>query len=114
MTDMSDILLKLEDDDFTEAYRMAMEAVIEKRGGDRSIVYKSLMANAPAMGLPVMQERGVYEGKPGTLMWTYGVWNEIDFLFDEGDDENFVCIYVAKDENDAEAAFDRYCELYKV
>ena len=107
------MILKIDDDDFTEAYRMAMEAVIEKRGGDRSIVYKSLMANAPAMGMVIREERGEYEGKPGSIMWTYGLWNEIDFLFDEGDDENYICLHHAGNEIDAEMAFDHYCELYK-
>ena len=37
--------------EFDEAYRLAMEMVIEKRGGDRSIVYKKLMDNAGEQAL---------------------------------------------------------------
>lgn len=113
MSEMSDMVLKIDDDDFTEAYRLAMESVIASRGGDRSIVYKSLMANAPAMGMTIQEADAVYEGKPGSLMWTYGLWHEIDFLFDEGDDENFICLYHTRSEYDAEQAFNRYYQMYK-
>ena len=48
--------------EFDEAYRLAMEMVIEKRGGDRSIVYKKLMDNAPNIGMIVVERDAVYEG----------------------------------------------------
>ena len=51
--------------EFDEAYRLAMEMVIEKRGGDRSIVYKKLMDNAPNIGMIVVERDAVYEGETG-------------------------------------------------
>ena len=93
--------------EFDEAYRLAMEMVIEKRGGDPSIVYKKLMDNAPNIGMIVVERDAVYEGEPGTLVWDYGLCNEITFIYDD-DPEHIAVLYTAKNEYDAERAFNEY------
>ena len=93
--------------EFDEAYCLAMEMVIEKRGGDRSIVYKKLMDNAPNIGMIVVERDAVYEGEPGTLVWDYGLCNEITFIYDD-DPEHIAVLYTAKNEYDAERAFNEY------
>ncbi len=99
--------------EFDEAYRLAMEMLIEKRGGDRSIVYQKLMENAPSMGMTVQEADGVYEGRPGRIVWDYGICNEINFVFDGDDPDDFIVLYTANDEMDAELAFNHYYKLYK-
>ena len=93
--------------EFDEAYRLAMEMIIEKRGGDRSIVYKKLMDSAPNIGIIVVEREAVYEGAKGTLVWDYGLCNEITFIY-EDDPDHIAVLYTAKDEYDAEQAFNRF------
>ncbi|MCI8284825.1 MAG: hypothetical protein HFE90_06095 [Firmicutes bacterium] len=99
--------------EFDEAYKLAMDMLIEKRGGDRSIVYQKLMENAPSIGMVVEETEGVYEGRPGRIIWDYGLCNEITFMFDGDDPDDFIVLYTAKDEYDAELAFNHYYKLYK-
>ena len=93
--------------EFDEAYRLAMEMVIEKRGGDRSIVYKKLRDNAPNIGMIVVERDAVYEGEPGTLVWDYCLCNEITFIYDD-DPEHIAVLYPATNEYDAERGFNEY------
>ncbi len=92
--------------EFDEAYRLAMEMVIQKRGGDRSIVQQKLMESASSVGMIVVEREAVYEGEKGTLVWDYGLWNEITFIYPD-DPDHIAVLYVANDEYDAEQAFNR-------
>ena len=95
------------DREFDEAYRLAMEMIVEKRGGDRSIIYQKLMDSAPNIGMIVVEREAVYQGEKGTLVWDYGLCNEITFIY--GDDPDHIAVlYTAKDEYDAEEAFNRF------
>ncbi len=98
------------DKEFDEAYQLAMEMLIEKRGGDRSIVQQKLMENAPTIGMIVVEREAVYEGNLGTLVWDYGLWNSITFLYDDFDEDpdHFVVLYNANNEYDAQQAFNKY------
>lgn len=93
--------------EFDEAYQLALEMVIQKRGGDRSIVYQKLMDSAPNIGMIVAEREAVYQGEKGTLVWDYGLCNEITFIYDD-DPEHIAVLYTAKDEYDAELAFNKY------
>ncbi len=95
------------DREFDEAYRLAMEMIVEKRGGDRSIIYQKLMDSAPNIGMIVAEREAVYQGEKGTLVWDYGLCNEITFIYDD-DPEHIAVLYTAKDEYDAEQAFNKY------
>ena len=94
------------DREFDEAYRLAMEMIVEKRGGDRSIIYQKLMDSAPNIGMVVVEREAVYQGEKGTLVWDYGLCNEITFIYDD-DPDHIAVLYTAKDEYDAEQAFNR-------
>ena len=71
------------------------------------------MEHAPSMGFVIQEADAVYEGNKGTLIWDYGLCNEITFKYDDDDPDHMVVLYTANDEYDAEAAFNHYYEMYK-
>ena len=106
-------MFQSENDEFNEAYAMAMEIIAQRNGGDRSHIQRSLMEHAPSMGFVIQEADAVYEGNKGTLIWDYGLCNEITFKDDDDDPDHMVVLYTANDEYDAEAAFNHYYEMYK-
>ena len=96
------------DREFDEAYRLAMEMIVEKRGGDRSIIYQKLMDSAPNIGMIVVEREAVYQGEKGTLAWGLMASAMKSLSSTAMIRIISLVLYTAKDEYDAEEAFNRF------